>query len=241
MWPFKPSELFVVNPDFRAELLRTDPAVVVVDDFYLAPEKVREFVLSMPYPIWKHHQQTKNFFDYYDCRHNILLDYPEPQLRVAEIAHRLMRIHVNMSTPQFRTNMFRLIRDQRPDTQAHPHCDGLSLASLVYLNFDEESSGGTAFYRHREFQLDQLPRDEKARKEVSDQIFQGEEIEDGRDYFHEWQNNWEQTLMVEMKFNRMVIWPGIAFHGAWHEPNSFKDFWRINQVIFHDKIEYLDD
>lgn len=240
MWPFKPGELFKINPHARATVVNDNPAIVVVDDFYEAPERIRDLVLATPCPIWKHNAQSRNFVDYYDCRHELILDYIEPQMRMAELAHKHMRTRIPGITRHFRTNVFRLINDQRANTQAHPHCDGPAIAALVYLNLDEECSGGTAFYRHRRLQIEQLPREADAYDHLSGQIFQGAEREDGTDYFHEWFPTWEPTHLVEMKFNRLLMWPGVAFHGAWHEHNSFKDTWRINQVVFFDGIEYLD-
>jgi hypothetical protein len=240
MWPFNPRDLFKVNKHAQATVVKDAPPIVVVDDFYESPEKVRDLVLAMPYPIWKHNAQSKNFVDYYDCRHRLTLDYPEPQQRIAEIAHQYMRIRILASTRLFSTNVFRLIHDQRPDTNAHPHCDGIAVAALVYLNTDDECSGGTAFYRNRRLQLEQLPHDTDGYDRLSKEIFQGDELEDGTDYFHEWQEAWEVAQLVEMRFNRLLIWPGVAFHGAWHKHNSFKDTWRINQVFFWDEIDYID-
>ena len=47
-----------------------------------------------------------------------------------------------------------------------------------------------------------------------------------------WKRYYERMALVEMKFNRLLVYPGIPFHGHWQEPGAFRDTWRLNQLFF---------
>ena len=38
--------------------------------------------------------------------------------------------------------------------------------------------------------------------------------------------------MVPMRFNRLLIFPSNLWHGAWHPVGAFRNYPRINQVVF---------
>ncbi len=72
MWKFKPEEVFKTNPDPLVsvkEVPRINQRVVIADNFYLQPQKVRKLILGSPCPIF--HPSQTNFVDYYDCRQSM--------------------------------------------------------------------------------------------------------------------------------------------------------------------------
>ncbi|MGY9014524.1 MAG: hypothetical protein ACKVG9_04420, partial [Rhodospirillales bacterium] len=52
------------------------------------------------------------------------------------------------------------------------------------------------------------------------------------------EKDWEVLDVLPMQFNQIVIYPGFYFHGAWHEHNAFKYYYRINQVMFFGDVDF---
>lgn len=74
------------------------------------------------------------------------------------------------------------------------HVDGCSNAGIVYLSKPEHCAGGTTIYRH---------------KATGDEIYrkQNRHLYDFRD-----PSQWEVIREVEMVYNRLVMYPGQLFH-----------------------------
>lgn len=76
--------------------------------------------------------------------------------------------------------------------QSFVHVDAAygTLSAVLYLTLPDHCKGGTAFWKHKPEEM------------------QGE---------MDWSNptEWEQTRLVEMKFNRLVIYPSNRFHSRW--------------------------
>ncbi len=242
MYPYRPADVFRVNPDARVEQ-RTLPddagRYLVVDDFYADPDAVRRLILTTPYTIWAHHETSRNFVDYYDCRQNIQVPFLEPQQALAAMSTQGLTIDVTQGRHHFVTNVFKLINDQPPDSQPFPHDDGINVAGIVMLNTPEECSGGTAFYRCKDPDITCMPLERERYDALRQRIYSGPRGHKGSAYFLEqWQRWWERVEMVEMRYNRMLVYPGILFHGHWQEHNAFKDVWRVNQLMFFDEVEF---
>ena len=103
---------------------------------------------------------------------------------------------------------------------------------MCYLNFDEDCTGGTAFYRHKPTgteivkTLDQFKDIYKIDKEYYDS--------NGYPDFYvgNGDNQWELIGKVNMKFNRMVLYPENIFHSAFLEKNDFMKNNRKTQLLF---------
>ena len=243
MYPYKPDELFAINEHPKVELTRlgdSNNMVVVIQDFYKHPEKVRDLVLSTPYPIWKSSETSRNFIDYYDCRHFIDVPFTHAQLMVQAIAKEVLHIDIRTHEVNLITNLFKLMSEQPLDSQPHPHDDWLRVAAILTLNTPEECSGGTAFYRKKNPKMDFMPTAPGAYDKAYEKIYPADEAwEDGSSYFNEiYEEYWERLDMLPMQFNQLVIYPGVFFHGAWHEQNAFKDYFRVNQVMFFDDVVF---
>ena len=245
MFPYKPEEVFKINKQLEPHVFTlgdTGNVVVTVDNFYEDPDTIREIILKTPYPIWKHNEQSRNFIDYYDCRQFFSVPFEQPIGLVKHIAKEIMGIEILNTDIEFVTNLFKLNSEQPPNGQPHPHDDGIRLAGLVTFNTDEECKGGTAFYKSKSPPLDHMPPIPAEYEEVAKQVYTTDkEWEDGTNYFSQsYAKDWDIIDVVEAKFNRLLIYPGIYFHGAWHEHNAFKDYFRVNQVMFFDQVKYPD-
>jgi hypothetical protein len=182
--------------------------------------------------------------DYYDCRQDIGIAWGLDPLWAALRYIIKETFAQDVAIPKYiQSNLFQLIREQPVDTTAHPHHDvklnddtrttTAAFNLLVYLNTDEESRGGTAFYRHLATGRESMPTDWSAAREFSHAHLNRREGEREEDcYWHPFRERWERFEMVPMKFNRLAIFPGTVFHGAWHEPGWFANYPRISQVYF---------
>ncbi|MGY9003020.1 MAG: DUF6445 family protein [Rhodospirillales bacterium] len=197
-------------------------------------------VLSTPYQIQKTDENSRNFKDYYDCRHFIDVPFTHAQLMVQALARKILHININTHEVNLITNLFKLASEQPANSQPHPHDDWLRVAAIVTLNTPEECSGGTAFYRKRNLGREFMPTTLANYDKVSDEVYSVNEAwEDGNSYFNDqYEKDWEILDILPMLFNQIVIYPGFYFYGTWHEHNAFKYYYRINQVMFFGDVDF---
>lgn len=85
------------------------------------------------------------------------------------------------------------------------HSDGIcaDYASVLYLNLPEQCYGGTAFWRHRELEIDRIPRKH--------------DLALGAHITAEWKRlePWERTDFVPMEWNKFVTYPTERFHSRY--------------------------
>jgi hypothetical protein len=243
MYYIKPDDIFAVNNKLAVEVVEIEGArVVTVDNFYQNPQLVRDYILTTPAPIWKTQPGGKNFVDYYDCRHNILVNdaFDLAQKTIAAISRKYLNTSILKSIKTFNTNVFQLIKNQPDNAVAVPHEDGQCLAALVGLNTPEECHGGTAFYKSKFNGISNVLNLTKLEREAMFEWMEDHALfEKGDDYFlHHWQDYWELVHVVEMKYNRLSMYNGPIFHGAYHVDNHFKGYPRINHQMFFDVVKF---
>ncbi|MEM6406625.1 MAG: DUF6445 family protein [Pseudomonadota bacterium] len=240
---FKPETLFQVNHHLNVEVVEVDDArIVLVDDFYATPDMIRKLILQTPAPIWKTSKNSKNFIEYHDCRHQTLVDdgFITAQQAIACLARKYLGIQILKPISVFNTNYFQLIHHQPEHTVPVPHEDGECLAALVCFNTPEECAGGTGFYQSKfnksvnTAKLTSLERDALYEWMQDHNLF-----EEGDDYFlHNWQEYWDLAYLAEMRYNRLIMYYGPIFHGAHHCDNQFRNYPRINHMMFYEHISH---
>lgn len=104
-----------------------------------------------------------------------------------------------------RLSCFRLnLKGELPHSWVHSDDICAKFASVLYLNLPEQCSGGTAFWKHKELEIDRLPAKE--------------ELKDWQKFYlvieQEWKDiaPWDQIGIAEMKFNRFITYPTSLFH-----------------------------
>lgn len=104
-----------------------------------------------------------------------------------------------------RLSCFRLnLKGELPHSWVHSDDICAKFASVLYLNLPEQCAGGTAFWKHKELEIDRLPAKE--------------ELKDWQKFYlmieQEWKDlaPWDQTGLAEMKFNRFITYPTSLFH-----------------------------
>jgi hypothetical protein len=147
-------EIFAVNPDCKVSSgMLGEYKCVIVDDFYLNPEKVRELALCIP--------ATKNILrnTYPGLSINVSLDLSSLTDTFISLIHDHFSdtpckpdkdIHESFKYMSFLVNVMQGQPQPMPHTDSpYPDC----FAATVFLNYNEESHGGTAFYSSEGVQL----------------------------------------------------------------------------------------
>lgn len=101
------------------------------------------------------------------------------------------------------------------------HADNMydQMASVLYLNPPCEHKSGTAFWRHKETGLEEMPNNEQV-------ISWGH---DPKEWFTkfvtDWHDisKWEQVGFVAMKYNRFITYPTRLLHSRWPLEGFGKD------------------
>jgi|AntAceMinimDraft_12_1070368.scaffolds.fasta_scaffold03378_5 hypothetical protein len=140
-------DIFAINPNFKVCVHQLgDSKCVIVDDFYVNPEKIRELTLSIP----ASKSMIRNTYPGLSISLGINLT------GLAETFVKLINENFN-DGPRKTSNDIReafnfmpfLVNVMQGQDQPTPHRDSANpgrFAASIYLNYNNESRGGTAFY-----------------------------------------------------------------------------------------------
>lgn len=167
------------------EIHSTKRQFMVVDNFLVDPDAMREFALSQQYEA-RHSKGVRS-----------VTSFPFDEIYRPCFAELL---DVEMTTDDFvkYSNVNGCFQWCSADTPKVIHCDEQSYAGALYLTPDAPVESGTTMYRHR---------DSKARykHEHDGDIFHG-------GFFDE--TKWEAVDRIGNIYNRLVLWHGKAVHSA---------------------------
>jgi hypothetical protein len=216
MGPILIDDIFAINEEFSVEVIDDD--IVVIDNLFKDWTKVRDVYIDAPAFNWKMPEGTRNFIDYYDCRHHFIhpQKYPfvDAVCKILEHVHKYKFKTYLGENNAHRTNWFKQIKPKTSDW-AQIHQDGRTpgeFTMITYLNTEEECSGGTSLF-----------------KTMNTRDIDG----------HTGVNYWSKVpkeklgkiINIEMKPNRTFIFKSDIPHAAWHPVDSFYDFPRHNIVF----------
>lgn len=141
---------------------------------------------------------------------------------------------------------------QLNNAQRQPHIDP-GISAMVYLNRQDECRGGTGIYRHEltglervpprvtqgvldfaaqfNFTPDQLQTPEDYQRFQDAIIFNPEFAMKENSYINAGNEFWGLLYLIEMKFNRLVIFDGRMPHSQYLK-EGFEDHRRLNQVLY---------
>ena len=196
--------VFAINPaaQVHIETLSSGCPVVVIDDFYADPHAVRALALAGNYD---------SSLAYYPGLHSRIA--PALQLPLQQALVRLLAALGSVACePADIASDFSIVTtpaSQMLAQQKHPHVDGLPLAGVLYLNPDFEV--GTSFFRHRPTGLAfvRTPAEADTHRRWMETFGAQHQpatyaVGDGV--------IWEHLHSVAGRFNRLVMYPGTAFH-----------------------------
>jgi len=245
-----------INPRSTARSIAvgTEPhqAALVVDDFYVDPEYVRDIALALDYA------DTRGTYPGFEAR--VSIDPSGLLARVRELIDPALEISKN-----YRTSFVFSLMDERVSASLrhypHPHADNVGegiacLAGMVYLNPPSQCRGGTGFYRHRETGVAEdrgeispglaaymVEHGLTTVREAYNQIIRVSPEQEAAiaaattewGYLCDSNATWELVELVEMKFNRFIVFDSYLFHHPYIKSGQFghtQDMRRLTQTIF---------
>ncbi len=137
--------------------------------------------------------------------------------------------------------------------QRQPHIDQ-GVTAMVYLNPEGMCFGGTGLYRHRPTGLDRLPitvnaevvrlaqqhgmnpsvlrREDGYAEFMNTVMFKPDYAMHENLYINDGNEFWELLYRIDMKPNRLVIFDGRMPHSQHIKANEYREFYRINQILY---------
>ena len=209
-------EVFAVNDEFDVEVIDDD--IVVIDNIFKDWTKIRDAYIDTPAFNWRMPKGTRNFIDYYDCRHTFSHEQKYPFIipvnKVLEHVYKCKFVEILGENNGLRTNWFKQINPKRSEWSQIHHDGQVSgeYTMITFLNTEDECSGGTSFF-----------------KTMNKKYMDGHT---GMDYWSSVpREKLGEIINIEMKPNRTVIFRSEIAHAAWHPVDSFYDFPRHNIVF----------
>ena len=236
--------------------------LLVVDNLYQDPSYVRDVALSMEYspPQRAHPGMVAKLETDIAELHKLVWEHVGKPFGYS-IENAINR----SSFPGMTFMKIHRAKEDLTIHQCRPHADPVRIAGVIYLNLPEHCVGGTAFFKHRASGAEAcvLPRQKtdpfdqqfiaKARElgafESYDrycrEMFAMPYLEfikavlttmpREKDYPTDSNEDWEMTRKVEMKFNRLVCYPGFLIHAGYYRYEWFGDDiteQRLTQNVF---------
>ena len=99
------------------------------------------------------------------------------------------------------------------DKPARIHIDQSHWSGILYLSRPEDCQGGTEFFRHKPTGTDRVPMDPQSLRKIGYSSYK-ELQEDILDKDALDRSNWEHTMTVPMRFNRLVLLQPHYWHTA---------------------------
>lgn len=242
--------LLEINPAARwttHELGEGKHKVVVADDFYANVEPLRAVASSLYYLEGEMHGNFPG------ARAIISLD---TQALIRVLSERWGSPLIEASGAYHPAVFSIILNDGRRvlnEAQRQPHIDP-GISAMVYLNDPQDCAGGTGIYRHRPTGLERIPyaatpeiRELAAAKGWSggdletpegylafqdEVVFHPSYAAAGNDYINQGNEAWELLHLVEMKFNRLVIFDGRMPHSQHLTQGQFSQAYRLNQILY---------
>lgn len=198
------------------------PSLIVIDDFLLEPDAVRRTALQLTYDRVGH-------FPGRTSTRKIKL----PGL--TELVSELVRepLHTPWSPTYDHENCrLALASDDRP---GRVHIDTSHWTGVLSLSRDEDSTGGTEFYRHRRSGTDRLPLTPEALAAAGYGSYEALDADilqkDALD-----RSQWEQVITIPLRYNRLILLQPHYWHTAGPGFGTSVENGRLIYLMFFNRI-----
>jgi hypothetical protein len=175
------------------------PFVWMIDDFLRNPEEVRAQALSLTYSRTGHYPGQGSV-------ERLRIDGLE------QVISSVVRQPLQANWPANHAHSTCRLTLAEHGENATIHVDPNSLSGILYLSRPEDCRGGTEFYRHLRTGTDRMPMDPEGLKALGYESYAELEqdiLKEGGD-----RSKWEQTMMIPMRFNRLVLLQPQYWHTA---------------------------
>ena len=152
-------EAFKLNPDMKVQVLSISNngtckyPIVLIDDVYKNPDMVREIALNTPVPLESYFSATRGqLYNFFSNWHTVqtLSNLLIKELQMSTCFHE--NIPDDIVLDNNKLFAFNVMNPKDfpcpPDKYVPPHSDSCILASIIYLNKDDETPIGTGVYQH---------------------------------------------------------------------------------------------
>ena len=197
------------------------PALWVIDDFLGNAEEVRERALSLTY----------SRPGMYPGRGSV------ERLNIGglgEMVCAITRQNLVANWPSNHAHATCRLTLAEDDAEAPIHVDPNYLSGILYLSRPEDCRGGTEFFRHKRTGTDRMPSTLEGLREMGyesyDELEQDLLHKDGFD-----RSKWEQTMVVPMRFNRLVLLNPYYWHTAGPGFGDSVENGRLIYVVFFER------
>lgn len=192
----------------------------VIDDFFEEPDPIREMALKMTYP-------DRDETEYYPGRNAAgQIQLPGIEKFIGGIVRTPLVQAASTSHAQPRLAV------EGDDGKVSIHIDPVDWSALIYLTKPEHCQGGTHFYRQKKTGWDRAPvypgEPEQlgygSLKGAIDDILNTGGAND--------MDQWEESMVLPMRYNRIVIFRGYLYHDAGKSFGSSIDDGRLILPLF---------
>lgn len=197
------------------------PFVWIIDDFLRNPEPVRDEALSLNYTRTGHYPGRGSV-------ERLKIDGLE------QVVSSVVRQPLQANWPGNHAHSTCRLTLAEHDEVAPIHVDPNSLSGILYLSRPEDCHGGTEFYRHLRTGSDRMPMDPNGLKELGYQTYAELEediLKEGSD-----RSKWEQTMVIPMRFNRLVLFQPQYWHTAGPGFGDSAENGRLVYLIFFQRV-----
>lgn len=249
--------IFKLNPDMdiTVKYLQGKYPVLIINNVYCNPDMVRDLCLNTPVPYTSRMVETaypgrrgelSNFIDS-DIFFKTLSDIIVDKLGIKKHFNKDIILRNN---GEFLFNVFD--SDENTSNEHRytlPHSDASMVASVIYLNKDDEEPVGTSIYRnikhdiiikpshdyhlHWVCDIDNVSHNDYMNKVID---FQNETHVCTDNHVLDGNCDYEKLIETTGEYNQMIAYIGGMLHSPMIDYNHFKNknYKRINQVIFWD-------
>jgi len=229
MIKFDPT-IFEVNKNFTTTLTEIGNGknrLLEIDNFFKNPERVRDFLDATPnQDMESRHKAFRSFFPGYQTF--LKYDFGDMNAFFKEAYNQVFGSNLSSGI----VYAYQCIDGNKPIEKQSclPHTDPMFFAANIFLNYDNEigESSGTAFYRSKHTGNEMRPAIEASYRINRDFGFK-KQIE-GKTRFAPIIDNedWTRYHVSLQKFNKLNMYEGALYHGAFIKFNTFTTVPRIS-------------
>lgn len=196
---------------------------IIIDDFFEHPMRLRQQALATEFPD-RHAQEV-----YPGRNSSTVIQLSGIEALVSNIVKERVRAAPNSSHQRPR-----LALEGEKGQNMSVHMDMCHWSGIVFLTPDEFCEGGTHFFRHKRTGWEMAPvwpgmaeaagfktPDEALKSVMADSLSP---------------DAWEETMMLPMKFNRLVLFRGYLWHDAGRSFGTGPEDGRLIMPLFFDTV-----
>lgn len=115
----------------------------------------------------------------------------------------------------------RYYRNEAVPTYIHSDVDVGLYTAILFLNLPSQCTGGTAFWKYKKYGWEKSPETTGQIEDVGEK--------DTPEFWHKMhldgfdESQWEMTQLVEMKFNRLFVFPSAGYHSRYPQDSFGTD------------------